>query len=353
MHAPVELDAIADPGVRTQQPEGIGRVAVLGDLVCWNNLGRNVVFADRRLRPRAVFADTDFPGDDEAAQYDLDVHAILEDRASGLVLVLNHLGAVRGFDAEELRRPGPLRLIQPVVRLHFAADVERTVISRGRLVGSSPRSSAEGGLLVSPPLDGGRSGTVPVLAGDGEVTAIGTAGSRLLIGGDGAVTVASLGADGKVVVGWRAAVDFRVAAVGARPGLVWAAGPRRGASVGDYDWEMVRGGGWAVLRSAGGGTVASGPMPDGIAWGTGGQPVIAVGRSLAAASRAGSLHVLPRAITGTTEADHGARPGDWRAGPPVTETSMGIGHGAALGGRAVWGFNRGGYRLFSSLVDSR
>ena len=46
-----EVDAGADAGVRNSQPEGIGRVVALGDLVCWNNLGRNVVFADRRAPP--------------------------------------------------------------------------------------------------------------------------------------------------------------------------------------------------------------------------------------------------------------------------------------------------------------
>ena len=74
---PVEVDAHPEVGVRNSQPEGIGRVAELGDLVAWNNLGRNVVFADRRWRPVAVFGTTSFAYDDELSQYDLDVHAIL------------------------------------------------------------------------------------------------------------------------------------------------------------------------------------------------------------------------------------------------------------------------------------
>ncbi len=53
-----EVDAWADAGVRNSQPEGIGRVVALRDLVCWNNLGRNVVFADDGLRPLAVFGTT-------------------------------------------------------------------------------------------------------------------------------------------------------------------------------------------------------------------------------------------------------------------------------------------------------
>ena len=43
---PMEVDAHAEVGVRNSQPEGIGRVANLDDLVAWNNLGRNIVFAD-------------------------------------------------------------------------------------------------------------------------------------------------------------------------------------------------------------------------------------------------------------------------------------------------------------------
>ncbi len=49
-----EVGSAAEFGVRNSQPEGIGRVVVLEDLVCWNNLGRNVVFADRLLRPRGI-----------------------------------------------------------------------------------------------------------------------------------------------------------------------------------------------------------------------------------------------------------------------------------------------------------
>src|SRR5690348_15098929 len=72
-----DVDAASATGVRNSQPEGIGRVVALDDLVCWNNLGRNVVFADRRLRPRAIFGTTLFPDEDEASQYDFDVHSIL------------------------------------------------------------------------------------------------------------------------------------------------------------------------------------------------------------------------------------------------------------------------------------
>ena len=63
--------------MRNSQPHGIGRVAALDGLGAWSNLGRNVVFVGPDLRVRAVFDESVFT-DDEASQYDLDVHAILE-----------------------------------------------------------------------------------------------------------------------------------------------------------------------------------------------------------------------------------------------------------------------------------
>ena len=84
----VDVDTAPEIGVRNSQPEGIGRLVALDGLVCWNNLGRNVVFADPTLRPRAVFGTTLFPGEDEPSQYDLDVHAVLDLPELGLVLML-------------------------------------------------------------------------------------------------------------------------------------------------------------------------------------------------------------------------------------------------------------------------
>ena len=150
----VEIDAAAEIGVRNTQPHGIGRVVVLGDLTCWNNLGRNVVFADGRCRPRAVFGRTLFPGQDEPSQYDLDIHAILDLPDRDLVLVLNHLGCLRGFRRSELVAPGPLRPVEPLVTTSFAADVERTVLAGTCLVGIAARATKEPiGVLVSAPIE--------------------------------------------------------------------------------------------------------------------------------------------------------------------------------------------------------
>ena len=145
---PVEVDAHPEVGVRNSQPEGIGRVAELGDLVAWNNLGRNVVFANRRWQPVAVFGTTSFAYDDELSQYDLDMHAILQlaEEGEGLVVTLNHLGSVLGFAAADVALSGvprsgrspsaPVKLVQPVISTSFADDLERTVAVGTRLVSS-------------------------------------------------------------------------------------------------------------------------------------------------------------------------------------------------------------------------
>ena len=67
------------------------RSRALDGLCAWNNLGRNVVFADEAFRPRAVFDESVFT-EDEPSQYDLDVHAILEMPSAGVVLVLEPPG---------------------------------------------------------------------------------------------------------------------------------------------------------------------------------------------------------------------------------------------------------------------
>ncbi|HXW82544.1 MAG TPA: hypothetical protein VEJ84_23805, partial [Acidimicrobiales bacterium] len=107
----------------------------LEGLVCWNNLGRNVVFADTEFRPFAVFGTTLYPGEDDPSQYDLDVHAILDLPELGSVVTLNHFGTVRGFRRDLLERSDG-RLVEPAPQWRFVADVERTVAVDGCLIGS-------------------------------------------------------------------------------------------------------------------------------------------------------------------------------------------------------------------------
>ncbi len=338
-----EVDAAAAAGVRNSQPEGIGRVVAIGDLVCWNNLGRNVVFADGWLRPLAIFGTTFFPTDDDASQFDLDVHAILDLPELELVVVLNHFGTVRGFRRRDLVGSAGGQLVAPSVVWSFVADVERTVAVAGRLVGTAPRADAAIGLVVSDRLD-----TVPDGAevpntmgatGFGEVTALGAIPSQndplIAVGGDEKVALMQLTGAQVQPARWETPVGFRVATLAWHDGAVWAAGPDRG-DIDDYDWDRLSGGGFAALDPTDGRIVMSGPLPEDIAWGTGGVAVAPFGRRLATATRRGDLCLVdPR--TGASQ----------RAGGPLAGDSLGIAHLAVAGHRALIGFNRGGYRLHS------
>jgi hypothetical protein len=339
-----QLDAAALAGVRNSQPEGIGRVVALGDLVCWNNLGRNVVFADAWMRPVAIFGATLFPDDDEASQYDLDVHAILDLPELELVAVLNHFGTVRGFRRRDLLASTGGQLVAPSAVWAFVADVERTVAVAGRLVGTAPRADGAIGLVVSDLLDTVPDGAnIPTALGAtafGEITALAAIPSQdaplVAVGGDGKVALMRLAGARVEPAIWETPVDFRTATIDWRDGALWAAGPDRAGDVDDYDWERLSGGGFAALDPANGRIFMSGPLPDDIAWGTGGVAVAPLGRWLAAASRTGCLYLVdPR--TGASR----------RAGGPLAGASLGIAHLAVAGRSALCGFNRGGYRLHS------
>ena len=341
----VAVDAAPGIGVRNSQPEGIGRLVALDGLVCWNNLGRNVVFADRGLEPRAVFGTTLFPDEDEPSQYDLDVHAVLDVPELGLVVVLNHYGTVRGFRRTDLVRRGAVRSVEPVALWSFVADVERTVVAAGRLVGSRPRSERAAGVLVSEPLGAlapdGRIPVQPDATAFGEVTALGVApspdGPLVAMGGDGWLALAALDGDQLAPARWRAEVGFRVAVIDWHAGTLWAAGPDPAGAIDDYDWEQLSGGGVAVF-DLDGTAVVSAPLPGGVAWGAGGVAVAAFAGRVLAAGRTGRLHVVdPRDPTGD------------RSTPPLAGASLGIAHLAVVGPRAVWGFNRGGYRLHATV----
>jgi hypothetical protein len=339
-----QVHAAADAGVRNSQPKGIGRLVNLGDLVCWNNLGRNVVFADAGLRPIAVFGTTLYPGEDEPSQYDLDVHSIMDVPECGLVLVLNHFGVVRGFRRAGLLGLAGGQLVAPSSMWSFVADVERTIPLAGRLVGSAPRSDGAIGLLVSALVDTVPAGaTLPTRPGAtafGEVTALGAIPSRddplIAVGGDAQVALVSL-TNGQIGrPRWEAGVGFRVATMAWHGGLLWAAGPDRAGVVDDYDWEQLTGGGFAALDPADGKAVMSGPLPADVAWGTGGVAVAPYGSWLAVAGRTGCMSLIdPR-----TGAAH-------RSAGNSTGRSLGIAHVAVAGRRVLCGFNRGGYRLHS------
>jgi hypothetical protein len=346
----VEVDSHPESRVRNSQPHGIGRVAVLDGLCAWNNLGRNVVFADEGFRPRAVFDESAF-SEDEPSQYDLDVHAILEVPSAAIVLTLNHFGMVRAFPAAEIRRAGPLRRVRPVWTRTFAADVERAVVLGARLVGSRPREQHAGGLLVSEPLTAtSENENIDVtvqLETWGEVTAL-TAIARdddaqVALGGDGRVSLAPVAEDGVGRPRWVVEVGFQPAALLWDGAILWAAGSERSPTgIDDYDWDAMRGGGFTGLDPTDGHVIVRGRFPDDVAWGNGGVAVVMTSGTLCAIGRTGQVHLF-----------------DLRDGSKMTVSesianhSLGIAHAAALGDQVVYGFNRGGYQLHTLAVSGR
>ena len=343
-----EVTSYPEQGVRNSQAEGIGRVAALDGLVAWNNLGRNVVFADAQFRPLGVFDATAFPNDDELSQYDLDVHAIIALRGADLVVVLNHLGSLRAFRASAIKRPGPTRSVDPVFSAVLAEDVERTVAVGTQLVGSRPPSKRAGGLLVSEPIL--ESSSRPRLEADvalegwGQVTALGVlnlGGDEVLaLGGDGHVAVVPC-ADGKIGRPlWEMEVGFRVASFAWDDGLIWTAGSDTAAdAIDDFRWDDLHGGRFAALDPSDGHLVVAGPLPDDVAWGTGGVAVVMLDRVLCALGRTGRLHVVHT---------RGGR--EHLSTLPLASHSLGIAHAAVVGDRVLYGFNRGGYRLYATRL---
>ena len=258
--------------------------------------------------------------------------------------MLNHLGCVRAFQRSELAGPGPLRQVEPTATTFFAADVERTVVAGRCLVGSRPRSEGAEGVVVSAPI-----GTAALLAPIetdlaaerfGEVTALG-----VIAGGDEPLVVLG-GVDRVALVPvvrgrihrprWEVEIGFRAAVVVWDGRLLWTAGCARTPDVDDYDWESLHGGGFVGLDPSDGRVVVGGLLPDDVAWGTGGVPVVALGTGLAAIGRTGRVHLV----------DPG-RPMEWRSSAPLASASLGLAHAGAVGHRVLFGFNRGGYRLHS------
>ncbi len=345
---PVDVDALPEVGVRNSQPEGIGRVAALGRLVAWNNLGRNVVFADRQFRPVAVFGTTVYPDDDELSQYDLDIHAVLPLGEADLVVTLNHLGSVHGFAAADLAGARTDQQLVPVLSTSWAADLERTAVVGTRLVSSRPGSDLTGGVLVSEPIRPGcgrdRLDADTALDGWGRVTALCSFELEghlvMAVGGDGHVTIVSTD-DGRLGRPRRSVeVPLRAAAVAWSRDLLWVAGSELTSTpVDDYGWEELRGGSYVALDPLSGRIVFSGPLPDDVAWGNGGDAVVMAERHIVAIGRTGSLHVLtdPRSATFASSA-------------PLAKASLGIGHATAVGDRVLFGFNRGGYRLHAGRL---
>jgi hypothetical protein len=345
----VEVDAHPELGVRNSQPEGIGRVAPLGQSCAWNNLGRNVVFASPKFEPVAVFGTTRFPDDDETSQFDLDVHAILE-LPGGIVVVLNHLGILRAFCASELSTTaGSLREIEPLWTRTFVGDMERVVAVGSRLVGSRPRETRAPGVLVSeeiPRAAGAEDVATRVQLEEwGPVTALGA----VEFGGRPYVAVGSTGRIGLVPVGdrglgepcWQRDVAMQPATFQSDGKVLWVAGSGLTPVGDDYDWESLRGGGLTGVDPVDGTTVVDGRFVHDLAWGNGGAAVAIVGDVLCGIGRHGEVYCY--------RGDDGAFVA---ATAPLSSHALGIAHAATVGDHLLFGFNRAGYRLYAVAASS-
>jgi hypothetical protein len=263
---------------------------------------------------------------------------------------LNHLGLLRAFRRSDIDARGPIRRIEPVWTRTFAPDMERVVAVGDRLVGSRPREQHAGGVLVSEPVTATAAGTRldarVELESCGMVTALETVPAdgqdSIAVGGNGRVALVPIdrGAVGRLR--WEVGVDFEPAALVWDRQLLWVAGPELGAAgVDDYDWEKLRGGGFAALDVADGSTVVRGRFAHDLAWGNGGTAVVIAAGLVCGIGRAGEVDVC-------RAADGGARTRtDAFAG-----TSLGIAHAAVVGDRFLYGFNRGGYRLHTVALSA-
>ncbi len=348
MKRSVRVDSYPESRVRNSQPHGIGRVAMCDGFCAWSNLGRNVVFADERFRPHAVFDESVFT-EDEPSQYDLDIHAILEIPSAGIVIVLNHLGMLRAFQTDEIRRPGPLHRVRPLWTRTFAADVERAVVVGTRLIGSRPREEHAGGLLVSEQLTATADDEIVDVTVQLErwglvtaLTALGDDHNHVALGGEGRVSITPVTDERVGRPLWTVDVDFEPAALLWDGRVIWAAGSDRSlTATDDYDWEAIRGGGFAGLDPTDGRLVGRGRFPDHLAWGNGGVSVVMLASALCAITRTGEVHEidLRDGSTMTTSA-------------PIANHSLGIAHATAVGNRVLYGFNRGGYELHAVAVGT-
>jgi hypothetical protein len=309
-------------------------VVDLDGLVAWNNLGRNLVFADANLDPLAIFGETAFPDDDETSQYDLDLHAIAGDAEH--IVALNHLGMLRVFNRADVRagRAAPLATLQAV------EDSERMVMAAGRLW-----FSTDHGLLASPPLgeflrsmprpESEDRVALPLAAAFpalGKVTAIHAGASFLALGSEGSVSLYRWSSLAPV---WQAVVDVIPAWVGCDERRLFVAGPPPAPEVDDHDWNSLDAGVLFAFDLQGGALIYARPFAPAIAWGNGGVALALENGRIHAVDRRGQVH--------TFAAGDGARV---NVTDPLADRSLGIAHACSVSDRLVFGFNRAGYRLF-------
>jgi hypothetical protein len=180
----------------------------------------------------------------------------------------------------------------------------------------------------------------------GMVTALGTvrAGGQdcLAVGGNGRVVLVPIDRGAVSRPRWEVAVDSEPTAFVWDGELLWVAGPELGAGgIDDYDWEKLRGGGFAALDVADGSTVVRGRFGHDLAWGNGGTAVVIAAGLVCGIGRTGE-------VDGYSTAGGGSR----ARTDAFADGSLGIAHAAVVGDHILYGFNRGGYRLHSVALST-
>ena len=268
-----------------------------------------------------------------------------------MVLTLNHLGMLRAYSAEDIRRPGPLRRVAPVVDADVRArrrarrrprrSARRIPAARRRRARAARHRAALGE-------DGpGRSTTARATGGvrDGHR-------ARRLARRQGRRRCARRQRAGEPRPGDRR--TGRSTPVDRRRGLrsdgllwdgaqVWAAGSER---VAQRHRRLRLGSARAAVaspRSIPPTAASSCAVASRTTWrgATVASHVVLVSGALCGIGRRGEVY--------TFDTRDGTRS---RRAPPIADSSLGIAHAAARGDQVLFGFNRGGYRLYAMRVGT-
>ncbi|PWU02214.1 MAG: hypothetical protein C5B53_01915 [Candidatus Melainabacteria bacterium] len=359
-------------------PVGIGCLKAAGNYLLINNIGRNLEIAlprNKELASIACYSRSTFSDDQEAIDFDLDMHALIYNPAWKRLLTLNHNGRIRMFNTENLiakepqanifssgdgDRPGACLNLEPEAEFLWKSDVEHSLLIGNCLVSSSPlgyRSCdpAEPGLLVSRPieisansnlksacqlehhLEMSQLGSISALAIDGRQ-------QRLALASDEYVYLFNwrLAADGSLALNgplWPTRVPFRTTflAFGKGETLV-AGGYQLGLKENELDPSSLTGGGYALINTTDGVIRYQASFKPNLAWGTSAQCLTLSKDAdfLLGVDRHAGLYGWSLASGAFETLFESAE---------KSERSLGIAHLAWLGDRLYCGFNRDGNRL--------
>jgi hypothetical protein len=340
---PVQLATNPSSGVLNGQSPGIGRLDRIEATLAINNLGRNIEIATMlgdQLRTSRIFDHTDFPGQDDASQFDLDVHSFLN--WNGLLVAVNHFGLVRVYDRRQELSP-------PKHTFKMPGDVEVVKLVADRLICSSPGGYAVNepalpGILVSQPLrlDQGELSWQRFLEDWGVVRALACSddGRFLCVSDDERIGLFSLTIDAKHCL---LTTISEVPAAFVANWATFDSGHQNFVLAGydhpkqhhDLSWDSLGGGGFLCAGTDGTFTATRHFQAD-LAWGNGCVPLVLKGSALVGVDKFATLHGWD------------LRTGNYEvlSKPFPTDTSLGIAHAALYDDWLLAGFNRGGYYLY-------